>query len=154
MSKALADGAIAGILSLGALFPGLVVGEDKVSTMTDMARSSGLMLEAGKPDRLNFNFDNQVTAWLLPNGEWHVQGYVSHLGLLCGTYQVGLRFGAGNPGCSEVEWLTEPSYVTRELQCNNGRVIHSGGDQQPVLAEKYTRISCAERLILCSGNCK
>jgi len=145
--------AIVGVMVLSAMSSAQA--EDQVNSVTGVAQSSGLMLEAGKPDRLNFTFGGQVTAWLSPSGEWRLEGNIPHSGLLCGTYQVGLRFGVGNPGCTDVQWLTEdPSYVTRELQCNNASAFHSGGDSQPALAENYARISCAERLILCSGTCK
>jgi len=33
-------------------------------------------------------------------------------------------------------------------------VCHFGGDKQPELARDFARITCAERVIRCSGNCK
>jgi hypothetical protein len=124
-----------------------------VHRTTAVARPSGLMLEAGRPDRLDFNFSD-VKAWLLPSGDWRVEGKVAHKGALCGTYELGLRFGVGSHGCTEVEWLTQPTYATNQRQCNSATEFHVGGESQPELREHYTRISCAERLIRCSGNCK
>jgi len=144
--------AITTAMVLGAISP--VRAEDQVNSITGVAQSSGLMLEGGKPDRLNFTFGGQLTARLSPSGEWQLEGNIPHTGLLCGTYQAGLRFGVGNPGCTDVQWLTEPTYVTRELQCNNAPAFHSGGDAQSELVERYGEISCAERFILCTGTCK
>ena len=44
--------------------------------------------------------------------------------------------------------------VTSERQCNNATVRQSGGENQPELARDFGRITCAERVIRCTGNCK
>jgi len=105
------------------------------------------------PDRLDFNF-GELRLWLRRTGEWHVEGEVSHRGLLCGTYEVGIRFGVGDPACANVSWLSSVRYVTSRKQCNSATVIHTGGDIQRELTGPFPSISCAERVIRCTGNCK
>lgn len=105
------------------------------------------------PERLDFNF-GELRLWLRKTGAWQIEGEVSHRGLLCGTYEVGIRFGAGNPGCANVSWLSGVRYATSRRQCNNATVIHTGGDVQDELAAPFPTITCAERVIRCTGNCK
>ena len=105
------------------------------------------------PERLDFNF-GELRLWLRRTGEWHVEGEVAHRGLLCGNYEVGIRFGAGSPACANVSWLSGVRYATSRKQCNNATVIHSGGDIQRELAGPFPTITCAERVIRCTGNCK
>lgn len=105
------------------------------------------------PERLDFLFGD-FRGWLDSTGTWNVTGDVTHRGLLCATYEVGVRFGAGAPGCNDVAWLAPVRYVTAERQCNNATLRHSGGDQQPELTRDFKRITCAERVIRCTGNCK
>jgi len=105
------------------------------------------------PARIDFLFgDSRVS--LGSDGAWTVSRDVSHHGLLCATYELGVRFGAGESGCNKVEWLGSVRYVTAQQQCNNATLYHSGGDQQPELAREFSRITCAEQVIRCSGNCK
>lgn len=106
-----------------------------------------------KPQQLDFNFGG-TRATLSPRGEWTIEGPVAHRGLLCGEYSLGIRFGIGRPGCANVAWLTEVSYATSQRQCNNATVQHSGGDVQPELVDSFAQISCAERVIRCTGVCQ
>ena len=108
---------------------------------------------AGKRTRLEFGSD-EFKGWLRNNGEWYVEGDVTHMGLVCADYEMGLRFGTGSPGCSNVEWLSEVRYATRRKQCNSATVKHTGGDSEPQLAGLFGKITCAERVIRCTGNCK
>ena len=106
-------------------------------------------------NRLDFDFRiDETRAWLNGAGDFQVTGWVKHAGLLCATYRTGLRFGIGAPGCLNVNWVTEPYFVTSEFQCNGARVQHAGGDTVPEVGEQVGRISCAERVVTCSGNCK
>jgi hypothetical protein len=106
-------------------------------------------------NRLDFDFRyDETRAWLNGDGDFQVSGWVKHTGLLCGTYRMGVRFGVGAPGCLNVKWVTEPRFVTREFQCNGARVQHQGGDTDDALGAMVGRITCAERVISCSGNCK
>lgn len=106
-----------------------------------------------KPQQLDFDFGGS-RATLSPKGEWTIEGSVSHRGLLCGEYSLGIRFGIGRPGCANVAWLTDVTYATALRQCNNATLQHAGGDVQPQLADSFAQISCAERVIRCTGVCK
>lgn len=106
-----------------------------------------------KAARLEFKaFD--FSGYLLGDGTWQVSSPVTHRGLLCGTYEIGVRFGVGNPGCTEVSWLSEPVYVGRQRQCNESTVDHVGGDTTPRLGYQLPYITCVERVVRCTGNCK
>ncbi|MEO8005497.1 MAG: hypothetical protein ABI771_11365 [Betaproteobacteria bacterium] len=108
-----------------------------------------------KINRLDFDFrSGETTAWLNGGGDFHVHGWIPHRGLLCATYRVGMRFGAGSPGCQNVNWITDPVYVTSQYQCNGARVEHDGGDTLPELADRIGQITCAERVVRCSGACR
>ena len=91
--------------------------------------------------------------YLLGDGTWQVESKVVHPRLVCATYQVGLRFGVGNPGCTDVRWLSDVSYVTRERHCNQAEVVHSGGQTEPRLGAALRNITCVERVVRCTGNC-
>jgi len=106
-----------------------------------------------KPDQLDFSFGSGKAS-LSPKGEWSIEAQVYHRGLLCAEYSVGLRFGIGRPGCNNVAWLTDVTYATALRQCNNAMLFHSGGDVQPELAGSYAQITCAERVIRCTGICQ
>ena len=103
--------------------------------------------------RLDFLYGD-IRAWLLQDGNWHIEGSIRHRGVLCSTYQLGIQFGIGNPGCANVEWIGGPAYVTKRRQCNGALLNHVGGDQDQIAADAFDQISCAQRLIYCSGNCK
>jgi hypothetical protein len=106
-------------------------------------------------NRLDFDFRIEETrAWLNETGDFQITGWLKHAGLLCATYRTGLRFGIGAPGCLNVNWITDPHFVTSEFQCNGARVQHAGGDTVPAVGEQVGKITCAERVITCSGNCK
>jgi hypothetical protein len=127
--------------------------QSTVNRTTAPARAIGSASVVLKPQQLDFNFGG-TQASLGPKGDWSIKGLVAHRGLLCGDYSIGVRFGVGSPECSNVVWLTDVSYVTSQRQCNNASVQHSGGDLQPQLIEPFRRITCAERVIRCTGVCK
>lgn len=106
-------------------------------------------------NRLDFDFRIEETrGWLNRDGDFQMMGWIKHVGLLCATYRMGVRFGIGSPGCLNVNWLTEPAFVTSQFQCNGARVRHMGGDTSAELGGQIGKISCAERVVTCSGNCK
>ena len=106
-------------------------------------------------NRLDFDFrTGESTAWLNAHGDFLWHGWVSHRALLCATYQMGVRFGIGAPGCLNVEWISDPVYVTSQIQCNGARVEHDGGGGAPDIGARIAKITCAERVIRCSGSCK
>ena len=126
---------------------------DEAQGQTAIARASSMLTATGMPDRLDFDFGG-TKAWLREKGSWHIEGPVAHQGLLCATRELGVRFGVGNPGCTDVRWLSEVDYGTQQKQCNNATAMHSGGGFLPALEPDYLRITCAERVSKCSGNCK
>ena len=106
-------------------------------------------------NRLDFDFRaGESTAWLNSNGDFHLHGWILHRGLLCATYKMGMRFGIGAPGCLNVEWMSDPVYVTSQYHCNGARVEHDGGDTALETGALIAKITCAERVIRCSGSCK
>ena len=108
-----------------------------------------------KPERLDFDFRaGDSHAWINDDGDFQVSGWIKHTGLLCATYRMGVRFGVGSQGCLNVEWITEPIFVTTESQCNDARVEHTGGDTNAGLGKRLATITCGERVVRCSGNCK
>jgi len=86
-------------------------------------------------------------------GDWKVDAWVQHAGLLCGTYRIGVQFGVGTQGCQGVNWLAPPVFVTRQKQCNNAIANHTGYGETPQITGQFNAISCARRTVRCSGNC-
>ena len=128
-------------------------GAEEVRKLATEPRRTSNIGGAQSLARLDFFF-GEIRAWLLQDGNWHVEGNVSHRGALCARYELGIQFGAGNPGCSNVKWMGTPVYVTMRTHCNNAALRHSGGDIDYSAAEAFDRINCAQRLIRCNGNCK
>ena len=130
----------------------VLANEDVRKLSTEPRRSAAAGLPA-TPARLDFDYGD-IHAWLLADGNWHIEGTVRHRGALCAQYQLGIQFGIGSPGCANVEWFGQGRYVTYHVQCNNALVRHSGGDLNPLAAQNFERITCGQRLIRCEGNCK
>jgi len=101
----------------------------------------------------NFRF-GEFTGWLKRDGTWHIEGPVRHRGLLCGTYEVGMRFGVSKMECTDVQWISGVTFVTSEYQCNDAERPHSGTEIDESLSGQFDAITCAERVIRCTGNCK
>jgi len=116
------------------------------------ALSPNVELEGFKLQRKDFHF-HDFTAWLKRDGTWHIEGVVSHAGLLCGRYEVGMRFGIGNPGCANVHWISDDRFVTSESQCNNVDFNHSGNNVDESLTGSFDEITCGEAVTRCTGNC-
>jgi hypothetical protein len=112
-----------------------------------------VQMEGFELQRKNFRF-GEFTGWLKRDGTWHIEGPVRHHGLLCGTYEVGMRFGVGERECTNVQWISEVTYVTSNNQCNDAERPHSGTGIDESLSGQFDAISCAERVIRCTGNCK
>lgn len=104
------------------------------------------------PAKKEFDFGG-YTAWLTQDGVWQVSGIAKHTRLRCGRYRMGMRFGAGSPGCMNVKWITEANYVTSHKQCNSAQMKHKGVGENQILEAKFDSVSCAERLIKCTGTC-
>lgn len=104
------------------------------------------------PSRWDFDFGDG-TALLRNDGTWQVEAVIGHGGLRCGTYRLGVRFGAGRPGCLDVNWLGEPIFVTRQKHCNNAERPHLGEGYDALFSDTFEEITCAERVIRCTGLC-
>lgn len=120
---------------------------------TAIARPAAEWDETGKPARIDFDFGD-FKMWARKRGGWQIEGWLHHRGLLCGTYYIAVRFGVGEQGCNNVKWLAEPRYVSQRTQCNNASVLHGGGDVEFPHVAEFADISCAERIIRCTGNCQ
>lgn len=142
-----------GALAFAALLPATPPANAAEQRSQAAAQYTQVTMEGYKLQRKDFRFGN-FSGWLKRGGEWHIEGPVQHRGLLCGTYEVGMRFGVGKPDCTDVQWVSEVSYVTSHSQCNAAEVPHSGNDIDSSLADQFDAISCAERVVRCSGNCK
>ena len=116
------------------------------------ALSPNVDLEGFKLQRKDFRF-SVFTAWLKRDGTWHIEGTVQHNGLLCGTYEVGMRFGIGTPGCANVQWVSTDQYVTSQSQCNNTEFHHSGTNIDDSLTSSFDEITCGEAVTRCTGKC-
>jgi hypothetical protein len=118
-----------------------------------VAQHSNITHAGFKLQRKDFRFMDYA-AWLKRDGTWHIEGPVRHRGLLCGTYELGMRFGVGNPDCTDVKWVSTDSFVTSQTQCNDAEMLHEGTDINAGLTDQFDAITCAERVVRCSGNCK
>ena len=107
----------------------------------------------GLPQKLEFKIDN-ASAWLRKTGEFAVEGEIKHGSLLCGNYELGIRFGIGSPQCSNVSWITDPHYVTNRKQCNNAWMVHAGSGKEIGITSDFDQITCAQFLIKCTGKCR
>ncbi|MEO8331442.1 MAG: hypothetical protein ABI479_03350 [Gallionella sp.] len=87
------------------------------------------------------------TGWLKRDGTRHIEGTARHHGMMCSDYEVGMRFGIGKPDCTDVQWISEMRYATSQSQYNDAEIDES-------LTGLFEDITCGERVIRCSGNCK
>jgi hypothetical protein len=143
-----------GLLAFGlALLPAMADALEPATGKTAVARQAMEWDKQGKPAKLEFDFGD-FRAWGRRDGSWNVKGEVQHRGLLCGTYTLSLRVGHGNPGCMNVEWFNQPRAVGSVQLCNNATGNLTGGDMEFTNSARFDEITCAERTITCSGNCK
>lgn len=118
------------------------------------SKPSGLIL----PDemkKIQFKFSNsEISAWVRENGEWYIEGLISHNKFFCADYSLGIRFGEGSAGCIDVKWLTEEQYATHRKQCNNVNMFHSGYETNPKIVPLFGKITCAQAIVKCEGACE
>jgi len=126
---------------------------ETVKKTTAVAKKPSVVLP-DEPKQWDFLFDksSDLKAWLRDNGNFLLQGYIRHNHLLCGTYQLGIQFGKGD-GCVNVEWISEPVYVSRQRQCNQAVLHHYGSGNVPEAAAKFDEVTCAQLYIKCEGVC-
>jgi hypothetical protein len=115
-----------------------------------------LSFEKGDPiNRKDFDFGRNIgKAWLAERGELKIETWIEHRGLLCATYEVGIRFGRGEPACTDVDWLAPIHWLTSRRQCNSAIVQHTGVDTDEHMVAVFDQVTCAERVVRCTGNCK
>jgi hypothetical protein len=143
------------LLALG-LIAGTATAEDEArdSRITASAQPVYSLSATPRIEKLEFDFGTDLpAAWLNRDGDFGVRSWVKHTRLLCAHYRVGLRFGTGAPGCMNVKWVSEPRFVTAQTQCNGARSLHLGGDSDITLVALIGQISCAERIVRCTGFC-
>ncbi|MCG6969638.1 MAG: hypothetical protein LJE85_07725 [Gammaproteobacteria bacterium] len=121
--------------------------------VTALAKKPALVLP-NDPKQLDFVFDkaSDLKAWLRENGDFLLEGYIRHNHFRCGTYELGIQFGKGD-GCVNVEWLTQPVYISRHRQCNQAVLHHDGAANVPELAGKFNEVTCGQLFIRCNGVC-
>lgn len=117
------------------------------------AQNPRVQYDGASAAQKNFNFPASK-GQLKKNGEWVVEGSLTHHGLLCGDYEVGVRFGIAKEGCTEVEWISGDQIGYTQTLCNNATMPYRAVMQQPELEPSFDQITCAERIIRCSGICK
>ena len=115
-------------------------------------------LGPAEPGLLNQGFrrrfqQRNIEGSVSDSGRWTIESVVEHSRLRCGTYEVGIQIGQGNPGCAQAVWFIEPQFGTRELQCNSASMIHAGGGTLAVSPEQVAEATCVRVLVRCSGVC-
>jgi hypothetical protein len=124
---------------------------EEVRVLSSEARVTS-NLGGGQAARSDFDF-GPIKVWLRDDGRWAIEGDVMHRSGFCATYQLGVQFGTGSPGCANVKWLADPIYVTKRLQCNSAGAFHSGGSYSLAVKNRFNEINCAQRAIKCNGKC-
>jgi hypothetical protein len=128
------------------------------AAQTRVVRTSNLPLSTsattidGKISHKTFQ-SSGISGRVDSTGFWELRALVSHGRLRCGVYQVGMQLGSGNRGCSEVRWLTDVEYVTRERHCNSASRIHTGDGRFPDARERFPVLTCVRVVVRCERNC-
>jgi hypothetical protein len=118
-----------------------------------VARKSVDFGVGAQPQKIEFKFDS-ASAWLRENGTFQVEAEIKHGSLLCGTYEVGIRFGIGKPACSNVSWLSDTQFVSKRKQCNQAWMAHQGSGTDVDLVGDVDLVTCAQLIVKCTGKCK
>ena len=86
-------------------------------------------------------------------GAWNIRSAVVHTRLRCGTYETGIQLGKGNPTCTDVEWLTDIDYRTRQTHCNSAVLVHTGGGEFANMTDIFEASTCVRVVTRCEGAC-
>lgn len=97
--------------------------------------------------------DFEYEGWFNSEGDWNIQGKVTHGRLRCATYELGVQLGKGSPACLNVKWLANTYYGTRKKQCNSVAMNHSGGGEIEMLTSGLKDITCVKVVTKCTGTC-
>ena len=125
--------------------------EEKIRATTAPAKKPGFVLPTEKKS-LEFEFGD-IKAVIKEDGFAAVEGPIKHNRLRCATYQIGLQLGQGEYACTNVKWLTEPVYITLKKHCNSALLPHQGNKNIPGFQKVFPDVTCAKRLIRCTGVC-
>lgn len=140
---------IAFIVNVNALAEEKVV-ERKYSAVARKSVDFGVGAE---PQKTEFKFDS-ASAWLRENGSFKIEAEIKHNALLCGTYEVGIRFGIGKPACTNVSWLSKTQFISKRKQCNHAWMVHQGSGKDMDLVGDVDLITCGQLVVKCTGKCK
>ena len=124
----------------------------RIVRQVELTVASSAAAVPGQASRKTFQKQG-VQGWLDETGAWHIEGEVDHGRLRCGTYQMGIQFGRGNPACSAAEWLTGVEYATRLRHCNSATRLHTGGGRFPQAGNRFEEVNCVRVLVRCEGVC-
>jgi hypothetical protein len=124
----------------------------RIVRQVELPVESSTQTISGQPSRKIFQITG-LQGWLDETGAWHIKGDVHHGPLRCGTYEMGIRLGRGNPACSDVEWLTGVEYATRLRHCNSASRLHTGGGEFSDAANRLEEVSCVRVIVRCEGTC-
>jgi hypothetical protein len=91
--------------------------------------------------------------WIRETGAWNIRAAVTHPRLRCATYETGIQLGAGNRACYEVRWLTNVEFGTRQTQCNNATLVHTGGGKLADGRSIFDASTCVRVVTRCVGPC-
>ena len=142
------------LMTQALLLAGVAIADNtKIKKDSVYAQKSTDWSSGGTKQQLDFKF-GAAKASLRQDGVIQFEGTVSHMGLRCATYSAGIQFGKGNPRCTDVEWITEPVYLTSQKHCNNAELVHTGADKDAKAAERFDDITCGQYLLKCVGTCK
>ena len=86
-------------------------------------------------------------------GAWSISNTVVHTRLRCATYETGIQLGKGDPACSQVQWLTNVQYGTRQTHCNSATLVHTGGGEFSGMAGVIEAATCVRVVTRCMGTC-
>lgn len=142
------------ILCLLVLFTTVAFAEEPVERKYSAVGRQSVDFGVGaEKQKIEFKFDS-ASAWLRENGTFHVEAEVKHESLLCGTYEVGVRFGIGKPGCTNVSWLSKTQFVSKRKQCNHAWMSHQGSGTDVDLIGDVDLVTCGQLVVRCNGKCK
>ena len=91
--------------------------------------------------------------WIRKTGAWNIRAAVAHPRLRCATYETGIQLGAGSRACSDVQWLTNVEFGTRQTQCNNATAVHAGGGKSAEAGNAFGSSTCVRVVTRCTGAC-
>jgi hypothetical protein len=90
---------------------------------------------------------------ILETGGWQISTPVTHTRLRCATFETGIQLGQGDPDCSDVRWLTNAEFGTRQIHCNSATLVHRGGGDSAAVGGAFEASSCVRVVTRCTGPC-